>query len=275
MSSKTTSTDTRLWDRQRGTIRSGKGGWLAGKGVFCHGYSMLDELVGKHSYFQVMMLNVLGQLPERRLADWLEASFICVSWPDPRIWCNQIGALAGTARSSVTAAGAAGALAADSSMYGSRPLLEGVRFIQGALADVEAGMTVGEIVARELKGSRGKVSIMGYARPLASGDERIAALEAVTAQLDFAPGKHMHLAYAIEDILQREHDESMNINGYVSAFLSDQGFSAEQIYRLCALCVTSGVVACYIDARDKPADTFLPLRCDDIEYRGKAPRSLP
>jgi citrate synthase len=275
MLSKNGKSETGFWDEQRGIIHSSNGGWLAGKGVFCHGYDMLEDLVGKASYFQVLMLNVLGFLPEQRLADWLEASYICLSWPDPRIWCNNIGALGGSARTSVVAASVAGVLAADSSMYGSRPLLAGVGFIQRACAEREAGASVEAIVANELRRHHGKVKITGYARPLASGDERIAALEEVTTRLGFQVGRHLKLAYAIEAILQRDFDESMNVCGYVSAFLSDHGFSAEEIYRMCALCVTSGVTACYIDARQTPPDAFLPLRCDDIEYRGQTARELP
>ncbi|GMQ83981.1 MAG: hypothetical protein BMS9Abin06_0729 [Gammaproteobacteria bacterium] len=275
MLSKNGNCDTGFWDAQRGVIHNSNGGWLAGKGVFCHGYDMLEDLVGKASYFQVLILNVLGYLPEKRLTDWLEAVYICLSWPDPRIWCNYIGALGGSARTSVVAASVAGVLAADSSMYGSRPLLAGVGFIQRACTEREAGTSVEAIVANELKRYRGKVKITGYARPLASGDERIAALEEVTTRLGFQVGAHLQLAYDIEAILQRDFDESMNVCGYASAFLSDQGFSAEDIYRMSTLCVSSGVTACYIDARGKPPDAFLPLRCDDIEYRGQPARGLP
>jgi len=275
MLSKKCKSDTGFWDAQRGVIHSSNGGWLAGKGVFCHGYDMLGDLVGKASYFQVLMLNVLGYLPERRLADWLEALYICLSWPDARIWCNNIGALSGVARTSVVAANVAGTLAADSSMYGSRTLLAGVEFIRRACAKQEAGTSIEAIVAKELKRHHGRVKIMGYARPLASGDERIPALEEVSARLGFRVGRHLQLAYDIEAILQRDFDESMNVCGYVSAFLSDHGFDAEEIYRMCAMVVTSGVTACYIDARGKPPDVFLPLRCDDIEYRGRTARELP
>ncbi len=275
MLSKNAKSDTGLWDAQRGVVHHSNGGWLAGKGVFCHGYDMLEDLVGKASYFQVLMLNVLGYLPERRLADCLEAAYICMSWPDPRIWCNQVGALGGSARTSVIAASVAGVLAADSSMYGSRTFLAGVDFIQGACAEREAGASAEEIVENELKCHRGKVKIMGFARPLACGDERIAALEEVTTRQGFKVGRHLQLAYDIEAILQRDFDESMNICGYASAFLSDQGFNAEEIYRMSVLSVTSGVTACYIDARDKSPDAFLPLRCDDIEYQGPTARELP
>ena len=106
------------------------GGWFPGRGVYSHGFSMLEELVGKKSYFQIMILNATGKLVEKPLADWVEAIFGCLSWPDPRIWCNQIGALAGTARASNLAATVMGCLATDSRTYGALPIIEGATFIQ-------------------------------------------------------------------------------------------------------------------------------------------------
>lgn len=264
-----------FWDEQRNIIRTRKGGWRIGKGVSCHGYSMMDELAGKKTYFQVVLLNVLGYLPSKNLCDWLEAFYVCMSWPDPRIWCNQIGALAGTARTTVVSATTAGTLAADSIMYGQYTLLAGAEFIQKALIMVKGGTTAEEVIRQEVSRSHGKVNIMGYARPLASGDERIPALERVTKDLGFSLGEHLKLAYQIEDIVQKEYCERMNINGYVSAFLSDQNLSPEQIYRINASLVASGVTACYVDARDRPPGSFLPLRCDDIAYEGKPARPVP
>src|SRR3954468_1634650 len=113
-------------DECRGKVVSNTGGWFPGKGVFSHGYSMLDELVGEKTYTQILVLNATGKLIDKNLADWVEAIYGCLSWPDPRIWCNQIGALAGTARASVVAATAMGALAADSRSYGVFPIIEGM-----------------------------------------------------------------------------------------------------------------------------------------------------
>lgn len=275
MSSNTSEYAYRLWDECRGLIRSKKGGWRVGEAIYSHGYSMMDDLVGKVSYMQVLVLNATGRLPERRLADWFEATCICMSWPDPRIWCNQVGALGGTVRASVVAATTAGVLAADARTYGSKPLLQGVSFIQHALQDHQRGLSAEVIVNNECAKHRGKPSITGFARPLAKGDERVVAMERVQKELGFVPGEHLRLALQIESILLRDHGESMNINGYASAFLSDQGYSAEEIYRIYSLVVNSGVTACYVDTRDKTAETFLPLRCADIEYAGTAQRPLP
>jgi citrate synthase len=264
-----------LWDERRGKIQSKKGGWVVGKGIFNHGYSMMDDLVGKVSYMQVLVLNATGRLPERPLADWFEACHICMSWPDPRIWCNQIGALGGTARTSVVAAITAGVLAADAKTYGSKPLLQGVQFIQTAMQDHLRGVSAEEIVGNACAKHRGKPNITGFARPLAKGDERVIAMERVQKQLGFPAGEHLQLALQIESILLERFNESMNINGYASAFLSDMGYSAEEVYRIFAIVVNSGITACYVDTRDKAPDTFLPLRCTDIEYTGMLARPVP
>ena len=262
-------------EQKRGKIFSKTGGWFPGKGVFCHGYSMLEELVGKKSYFQILVLNATGKLIEKPLADWVEAIYGCLSWPDPRIWCNQIGALAGAARTSVVAATTIGSLAADSRSYGPYTLLGGVEFIQDAFRQHQAGATAEDIVEKITAANRGKPYIVGYIRPIAKGDERLEAMEKFSKTLGFQVEPHLTLAYEIEQVLMRRFDEGMNINGYMSAFLSDQGFTADEVYRMFAGMVASGVTACYLDTYHRPPETFLPLRCDDIDYQGAAPRTVP
>ncbi len=262
-------------NQRRGRIVSNTGGWFPGKGVFSHGYNMLDELVGEKSYFQILILNATGKMVVRPLADWIEAIYGCLSWPDPRIWCNQIGALAGTARTSVVAATASGVMATDSRSYGVLPLLEGVTFIQNALVQYKKGCSAEEIVEQVTKANRGKPYIVGYIRPIAKGDERLEAMERVSQKLEFSVGEHLSLAYQIESVLMKKFDEGMNINGYVSAFLSDQNFSPKETYQIFSMLVASGVTACYLDTFNQPANSFLPLRCDDIDYQGTAARSVP
>lgn len=261
-------------DKRRGKIISHTGGWFPGKGVFSHGYSMLDELVGEKTYMQIVVLNATGKLIDKNLAAWVEGIYGCLSWPDPRIWCNQIGALAGTARASTMAATAMGALAADSRFYGILPIIEGMRFIQTALQQIENGSTV-EDVLRSVSSRGGKPMIVGYIRPVAKGDERIEAMERVSATLNLSAGKHLALAYEIEKVLLEKYDERMNINGYVAAFLSDYNFSGQEVYQMFTMAVGSGVTACYLDAFRQPPNSFLPLRCDDIDYQGEAARSVP
>ncbi|MEN8129290.1 MAG: hypothetical protein ABFS45_03660 [Pseudomonadota bacterium] len=269
------SSRTSYWDQRRGTIHTRKGGWRIGKGVLSHGYSLLDELVGYASYFQVMMLNVTGKLPQLSLAQWVEAAYICLSWPDPRIWCNQIGSLGGTVRTTPVAAVCAGTLAGDSRMYGQGTVISATKFIAIALEKKRQGHTVEQIIEEQCRGSGNTLQIPGYARPIAKGDERVVAMERVTESLGYSPGPHLQLAYQIQEVLSDRCGESMNLSGYIVSFLTDQGLSPDEIYRVGSLIVSGGVHACYSEAADREPESFLPLRCDDIEYCGVSERAIP
>ena len=246
-----------------------------GLGVYCHGYNLLEELIGNTSLYQIMILNVTGHLPEPRFANWFEAVQGCVSWPDPRIWCNQMGALGGTLRCSPAAAVAAGILAADSEIYGPKTIEKSMIFIQRALIDKHSGTTPEEMVSANCKKHHNKPKIMGFARPIAKGDERIPAMERVSAKLGYKPGKHLSLAYDIDKILSEKFNESMNISGFMAAFMLDQGYSPQEAFNIVAVLVSSGITACYVDTFDRPPETFLPMRCDDIDYQGPPPREVP
>ncbi|WP_152625324.1 hypothetical protein [Cellvibrio sp. OA-2007] len=264
----------KILDARRGKIVSKTGGWFPGKGVFSHGYSMMDDLVGKKSYFQIVVLNATGKMVSPEFAHWVEVGYSCLSWPDPRIWCNQIGALAGSARASAIAATAMGVLATDSRTYGVYPLKEGVQFIQAALVSHQQGLSAEQIVA-SVPARGGKPLIIGYIRPIAKGDERIRAMASIAEAYGFPTGPHLQLAMEIERVLQEKYDEGMNINGYVSAVMADHDFCPDEVYQIFTTLVASGVTACYLDTYHQAPDTFLPLRCDDIDYQGVAIRSVP
>ncbi|SHI48189.1 citrate synthase [Malonomonas rubra DSM 5091] len=264
-----------FWDQHRGIIKSSKGGWKIGRGIFNHDYEMMADLVGYKSYFQVMVLNATGRMIEKKQADWIEAVFICLSWPDPRIWCNQIGSLGGTLRSSVVASTSVGNMAGDSRLYGQKTLIAGAEFIQSALQEKKKGLTAAEIVAREAQKHRGKPNIVGYARPIAKGDERVVALERYAKELKLSEGEHLLLAREIDNVLLQQYDESINVNGYCCAIMSDFGFSPQETYRISTLLIAGGILACHTDAWQRPAESFYPLRCTDIDYQGPAPRPVP
>lgn len=267
--------DTSFWEQRRGKIYSRKGGWIIGEAVYNHGYSMMDDLVGKATWMQVLILNVTGKLPEQRLADWIEAVFICMSWPDARIWCNQIGSLAGTMQTTSVAAVSAGVLATDSTMYGAAPLLEGTRFIRESLIKKKNGLSIEDILKEHQRHPDSVPAIVGYVRPIATGDERVEAMKNVADQLGFETGEHLSLAFEIEQVMLEKFNEGMNINGYASAFLCDQAYSNMEIYRIGSTCASSGVLACYTEAADQLPESFFPLQCNDIDYQGPPPRPVP
>ena len=265
-------------DENRNKIVSNRGGWRLGEAVWVSGHSMMEDLIGKKSYFSVLLLNLTQRMPEDRLAQWFEANFICLSYPDSRLWCNQIGTFAGSLRASPAAGICAGSLAADSRQYGGQALLRSAEFIQQAKVYADGGMPVKDIIETELNSrdvkTATKAAIPGYFRPFADADERVFAMEIVRKDLDFDVGPHLALANAVSDKLQEEYGEVINYAGYCSAFLSDHGFSTQEIYRAHSLWVNSGVHACYAEANDKLPETFMPLRCDDVEYSGVEERPV-
>lgn len=262
------------WDRRRNRIESHKGGWQIGAGIRVQDYSLLDDLVGKVSFFQLLYLHVCGQLPEERLARWIEGSFMCLSFPDPRIWCNQIGALAGSARCTPTVAVCAGVMASDSSLYGPGATRTACLFILRAREALAGGEALENFLSRQTTRS-GRVRAPGFSRPIANGDDRVDALARLSAELGYEDGEYLLLAREIDRILRARGANAINMLGYVAAFLLDRGMDIEDGLRLYSLCVNAGVHACYAESADKAAGSFLPLRCSDIEYIGAAPRALP
>jgi hypothetical protein len=266
--------DTRYWDSRRGRIITRKGGWRIGAGVSVHGHALFGELVGQRGFFELLYLEVLGSLPEPRLARWIEGSFMCLSFPDPRIWCNQIGALAGSARCTPTAAICAGVMASDSTLYGPGTTRAACDFLLAAHAALAAGETAEQFVQRQTTRS-GRVRAPGFTRPIADGDDRVTALAQLSAALGYSDGEYLGLAWRIDALLRARGGNSLNMLGYVAAFLLDRGLDVEQGLRLYSLAVNAGVHACFAEAADEPAAAFLPLRCADIEYIGHPARELP
>jgi len=263
------------YDKYRGKIYSRKGGWRIGSGITTHGFSLLDDIHRKCSVFQVMIMNVTGKLPERRLADFVEGLFICLSWPDPRIWCNKMGVFSAMTRSSATAAIAAGGLAGDSRMYGAGtgPAIEAF-IVQAYQHTVDGEQGVADFIEDNAYRG-GKLFAPGFARPLAKGDERIPAMRRYAQQLDFEVGPYERMANEMEDYLSRKEGEGLNLSGYFTVFMKDRGYTIEEIMGIAAWSVSTGVYAAYFEYSKEPPEAFLSLKVDDIDYAGPAIRDVP
>jgi len=266
--------DTQYWDDYRNSIRSRAGGFTLSGEVTLRGENLMKYLES-HSYFQTMILAVTGRHVDRSIADWVEVLFGCMSYPDARIWCNTIAALGGDGKCSIVGATAAGIMAADSTLYGSRPILSSMEFIESANLAAISGSAVEDIVEEQVRLKKGRFSIVGFSRPLATGDERLILLRGKARALGMIKGEHETLAMRIHEYAVKEYGESINMNGYVAAVSLDQGFSAKEVYQLSSAAVLSGLEACFVDYEDRQAGSFLPLRCDDVDYIGPEKRSLP
>ncbi|MER2491866.1 hypothetical protein [Catenovulum sediminis] len=265
---------TEYWDSKRNKISTDIGKWIGGQEVYIRNHPLFAELFMQYSYMQIQVLNVTGKLISKELATWLENNFMCMSYPDARIWCNQIGALAGMNATSPSAAITAGVLAADSRAYGGSLTTKlAMAFIQQAVNKIAMGQPVEQLIA-EAPIKHGKPAIVGYVRPVDKKDERILPHQRMTENLGFKKGPHLRLSEQLSTFLEAEYGSGINIGGYTAAFLSDQGFTPEEGYQIKALCVASGVAACFSDNVNHKKHEFLPKRCEDIRYTGPQIRSL-
>jgi citrate synthase len=264
-----------FWDAQRGVIRSRKGGWRIGKDVVLHGHSLFNELMGGASWCQVWLLSITGRLIERRLADYCEAFWMTMSFPDPRIWCNQVSALSGTMRCGPVAGVSSGTLTSDSLQYAGWAISLSADFLIGARSrEAEPEFSIATFLESLPRNAAGCPVMPGYSRPVALGDERVAVLHRLLTAAGIPVGGHLRLALALHQALHAGYGEQINAGGFMAAFLLDQDFTPAQIYAFFSIAVQAGAIACYIDALDRPAESFLPMRCDDVDYQGTPPRSI-
>lgn len=261
------------WEQRRNRIFTRKGGWTIGKGITASGYSLLDELLVDHGLIDVVFLHCTGHLPDPALSRWIEGMFICLSFPDPRIWCNQISALAGNGGCSPTAAVTAGTLASDSTLYGPGSYVQACDFLEQAEQAQADGIELGDfLVSRRKQGNR---TTPGFARPIAHGDDRVWAMQQMARELGLEPGPKTRIAEQLGELIGTPGQSAMNLLGYSAAFMMDHGMTLTDIRRVGSLSVMAGTHACYSETADSPRGSFLPLRCDDIEYTGCAPRAFP
>ncbi|RVU30565.1 hypothetical protein [Neptunomonas marina] len=256
------------WLARRTQITSHKGGWRIGDAVYNQGLSLLDDVVGSWSWVELLLFNLTGRRPAPALLKWVEWSFICVSWPDARIWCNQVAALGASSQASGVASTSAGILAAESKLYGPGVLPSCYTLLSQLVAQSRSGESIADMVASKQK-------LPGFTRPIALGDERVKAMQAASLELGFKPGEFERTAIAISDYISDSTGESLNFGGYIVAFLADQGFSCREITELYTYSIAVGALTCYTDVRNDIPGGFLPLRCEDIRYEGPADRELP
>ncbi|MCW9000558.1 MAG: hypothetical protein OQJ89_11810 [Kangiellaceae bacterium] len=263
-----------FWNTRRDQIKSKSGVWRGGEYVLLHQHDLLNDLLGSASFMQVLTLCCTGKLIDKKTGYWLDQNFIGISYPDSRIWCNSIGALGGDASASAPASACAGILASESRAYGgSITSLVGMTFIQGALKEVQEGKNVCDIL-KNAPSKGGKPMINGYARPVDKVDERIPPYEKLSKEMGFEIGPHLSLGYEISEYLTENFNMAMNFGGYANAFLSDQGFTPDEMRVMKSVATYAGVLACHVEYEPSCGNTYLPLRCDDINYTGRAKRTI-
>jgi hypothetical protein len=263
------------WDDLRGTARSSIGGWKINGGVSIHEWSLFDQLMtGEYSWSQVLSLSICGKMPGKDEARLIEVVWMCGAYPDPRIWCNQVSALAGTMRCTPVSGTLVGTLTSDAIRYGPMSSLYASDFLIECLKRRDQGEALHQIIEQMPISEIGSPKIPGFVRPVASGDGRVHAMRAAMDKLNIAPGKCLTLALEIDRYTQEKYKEGINACGFLSAVLLDLGYSPKESHQLQSVVTLAGATACYSDAISRPAGTFMPLRCEDIRYTGAPARSL-
>lgn len=266
--------DYEYWDQRNQTIFSSVGHWQGGVDVKIGGYSLMNDLMNNNTLMQINILNATGVLVKRAVADWLEINFMGLSYPDSRIWCNQISAYAADTDATVVAASSAAILSTDSRAYGgSQTTYSCMVFLQQAFEQHKKNVNFAEIVAN-VKKTNGKPMIVGFARPIDRDDERLKPYQNIQKNLKIPFGKYLMFALELSEFLDRKYSLTINSGGYASAFLLDQGFSPNDGYKIKAFAVAGGALACYRNLELSPPNSFLPLKCKDVEYNGVAQRAI-
>ncbi|MBU1364873.1 MAG: citryl-CoA lyase [Gammaproteobacteria bacterium] len=200
----------------------------------------------------------------------LHGIWTLTSYPDSRLWNNRVAAIAANTRSSSVLGLAAGIAITEAGVYGGRPGIRAIDFFLRAGTAVSAGGEIGEFVARELASRR----IYGYGRPINCIDERLPPLIKLVESLGFEQGQHYRLAFKVEKILVGEYKPflKMNFAALTAALAADLGFTPRQYHLFNILKTLAGIPPCILEAAEKPAGALFPTRCNDIDYRGQAPR---
>lgn len=266
--------ETKYWDQRNHQIFSQVGHWQGGVDVNIHHYSLMNDLMKNATLMQVHILNATGKHVDKNIANWIEINFMGLSYPDSRIWCNQISAYAADTNSTCVAAVSAAILSTDSRAYGgSQTTFSCMTFLDNSYRRYKNGETLSSIISDQ-RTKNGKPIIVGFARPIDKDDERLQPYELMQKELGIALGKYLKFAKALSEYLDNHYSLTINSGGYASAFLLDQGFTPEEGYNIKAYAVASGAVACHRNLATSSANSFLPLKCVDVEYTGKAIRRI-
>ena len=247
------------------------GGFIAGERVVVQGRDLFTEL-RDFSWQKLLLFMITGrEFNEQQLHMLDKIWALSVSYPDPRIWCNRVAALAATTRSTASLGVAAGSAVSEARIYGGQVNIAAMDFILECNKRVRSGEALPDIINTELKTNR---AIYGYGRPVTHGDERIQPIQKVMRSTGHAAGEHVALAYQIEKyLMDGRWRMQMNVAGLCAAIGADIGFSIKEYYLWQLNAFNAGMTACYADAVTKPAGTLFPLRCSRIKYLGADKRT--
>ena len=259
--------------QQRDRVTSKSGGWTIGGETTLHGYNIHQELTHQSSWMQALLLSITGRLFDTQNARLIEAIFVATGYPDPRLWCNRIVALAGTAQVPGGAALSVGVASAEAKVYGGQAEYYAAKtFIECHQIYTAHGDEA--LLAHMKLTLKTQRAIYGFGRPLTKVEERIAPIERMAKDLGIEDGPHLSTVKHMETMLKR-YRLILNFAGYATARLLDLGLTPHQVHQFLTVCFYIGLPPCYIEAFENEPGMFLPIACEDILYEGPQERDLP
>jgi len=222
------------------------------------------------SWLELFTYGITGKRFNQVEINMLNFIWVSTSYPDKSIWPNHITALAASSRSTPSLGLSIGMSVCEASIYGGRPFKIGIDFFLRAGESIKNGVELALFIDHELIKNK---TIYGYGRPLASSDERIPHVVNFAKEQGLADGQHLKIALELAALMKEKKGLSMNVAAIYTALGADLGFSPEQFHLFMTPCFFAGMPPCYIEAKENPAGSFLPIRCDRIHYSGHKKRS--
>lgn len=237
------------------------------------GYVLNEQLVGRVSWTQMMVLAVGGGRlcdEDAKVIDVI-ASASCVA--DPRIWPLKATRLGG-AFGSIFAAQASGALMLDGSVMESTACREASARLQALLPkaqDIHSDSALAELLAVEWP----ERFVLGFGVPGRPFDERVAGIRSGLEVLGRTDRPYWTLHERVTRIMRDVRGMESNLVLGFSAAALDIGLEPNAIG---ALALASALVAVYanaVESREVDAPTLRLLSDEHIQYDGPMPRLSP
>ncbi len=259
--------------------KTNMGAWFPGERVVLRGKDIFHDL-NDYSWMKLLLYGITGKSFSDKQLELFEGIWtLCTSYPDPRLWNNQVAALAGTARSTMALGMSASIAVSEAIIYGFRPLVASQKLLHLVHHRCQHGEKLDDVVTDILAtGDDGRpgagknrtvARLPGYGRPIVHGDERIKPLMSLARRLGYDKGDLVTIAFEIEESLQtRGSSLRMNIAALMGALTADQGMSSREYYFYMIQCFSAGIIPSAISTFEQTEGSFFPARCTRIHYQG-------
>ncbi|PAJ73807.1 hypothetical protein CJF42_13835 [Pseudoalteromonas sp. NBT06-2] len=233
----------------------------------------LHHELGDKTWFELLIFGIKARKYSLKEVKILNYIWLSTSYPDPRIWPNQVMALAGSVRASICLANSAAMALTEATIYGQTAFTKGFDLFKRVNIRLKQGKLLDEILKQEIKENN---ILYGYGRPISATDERVPHFMKKVSDLGFKSGKYYKIAFDIGDYLKRNKGLEMNISALYNAICADLGFTLLEYQAFMIHCFNAGMLPCYLEARDNAEGDFFNLPVSAVKYLGNhLPRSWP